>query len=95
MMSRLSSLPLSVPGGCDNAAAGPLVLPGMCTISKSYSSKSTCDWACLWSSFLGDFQYVRFAWSVSIINGSFVQARYGCQWCSAFITASSSLLYML
>ena len=90
--SWLSFSPLSVPGGHDNASAGPFVLPGMCTILKSYSSRSACQWACLQSNFLGAFQYVRFAWSVRIVKGSFIQARYGLQWYNAFITASNSLL---
>ena len=92
MTSWLSFSPLSIPGGCDNASAGPFVLPGMCTILKLYSSRSVCQRACLRSSFLGAFQYVRFVWSVRIVKGSFVQAKYGHQWYSAFITASNSLL---
>jgi hypothetical protein len=43
-----------------------------------------------WLSFLGDFQYSRFAWSVYIVNGDCVQIRYGRQWVMAFMMASNS-----
>ena len=72
-MSWLSFSPLSVPGGHDNASAGLFVFLGMCTILKSYSSRSVWQWACLQSSFLGTFQYVRFVWLVSMVKGSLVQ----------------------
>jgi hypothetical protein len=79
-MFWLSSFPWSTPGGCDRASASMLVLPGMCLISKSYSWRSACHRAVRLLRFFGDFQYCRLAWSVKIVNGSFVHPRYGCQW---------------
>ena len=84
-VTRLTYISRNAQGHLANLNAGPLALRvslyhGMCTISKSYSSRSACQWACLRSSFLGAFQYVRFAWSVRIVNGSLVHARYGRQW---------------
>src|SRR6267142_4533520 len=71
----LSFLPWSTPGGRDKASAGMFVFPGMCLISKSYSWRSACHHAVRLFRFCGDFQYVRFAWSVRIVNGSFVHPR--------------------
>src|SRR6267142_696183 len=71
----LSFSPWSTPGGRDRASVGMLVFPGICLISKSYSWRSTCHRAVRLLRFCGNFQYVRFAWSVRIVNGSFVHPR--------------------
>ena len=45
-------------------------------------------------SFCGDFQNIRFLWSVSMMNGWFVQMRYGLQCLRALRTAKNSLSYI-
>ena len=84
--------PWSASLGLDKVSAIVFVFPGMCTISKLYSCRSVCHRAVLLFRFLRAFQYVRLAWSVRIVNGSFVQPRHGHQWCKLFITARSSCL---
>src|SRR6267142_4042775 len=82
--------PWSTPGGRDRVSAGMLVFQGICLISKLYSCKSACQCAVHLFRFCGDFQYISFAWSIMIVNGSFVHPRYGRQCWRLFITASNS-----
>ena len=65
-MLWLSPSPWSVLGGWERVLAMMLVLPSMCLILKLYSCRSACQFAVL---------RLRLAWSVRMVNGSFVQPR--------------------
>ena len=90
----LLSCPWSAFAGRDSASATVLVFPGTYSSWKSYSCRLACHLAVHQFRFLGDFQYCRFAWSVHIMNGTFVHPRYGLQCARAFIIVSSSHSYI-
>ena len=75
----LSCSPLSSVGGLESMSAAVWSLPGMCLIVRLYSCSSPNHQATLRFTFLGVFQYVRLAWSVSTVTGVSVAAMWGLQ----------------
>jgi hypothetical protein len=91
VMSWLSVSPLSTPGGRERRSAEVWSFPGMCWIFRWYSWSSANQRAMQRFTLRGDFQKVRFAWSVRTVTGIVDPARWGRQWARAFISARSSL----
>jgi hypothetical protein len=87
----LSVSPWSACGGRDRRSAAWCSFPGTCLIRRLYSCSSENQRATLRFTFLGAFQKVRLAWSVSTRTGISVPARCGLQCARAFMTARSSL----
>jgi hypothetical protein len=90
--SWLSVSPLSTPGGRERRSAEVWSFPGTCWIFRWYSWSSANQRATRRFTLRGDFQKVRFAWSVRTVTGIVDPARWGRQWARAFISARSSLL---
>jgi hypothetical protein len=91
VMSWLSVSPLSTPGGRERRSAEVWSFPGTCWIFKWYSWSSANQRAMRRFTLCGDFQKVRFTWSVRTVTGIVDPARWGHQWARAFISARSSL----
>jgi hypothetical protein len=91
VMFSLSASPLSTPGGRERRSAEVWSFPGTCWIFRWYSWSSTNHRAMQRFTLRGDFQKVRFAWSVRTVTGIVNPARWGRQWARAFIRARSSL----
>jgi hypothetical protein len=89
--SWLSASPLSTPGGRERRSAEVWSFPGTCWIFRWYSWSSANHRATRRFTLRGDFQKVRFAWSVRTVTGIVDPARWGRQWARAFISARSSL----
>ncbi len=88
------SLGTSSPINLNNMSAGVFIFPAIWMILKLQSCSCSCQRAILLFNFFRDSQNVRFLWSVSMMNGVFVQIRYGLQFSRAFITTKNSYSQM-
>ena len=90
--ASLSCSPLSTPGSQDSMSGAAWIFPGTCLKIRLKTCKSENHCATCWLTFYGNFQWSRLAWSVRMVTGISIAAKWGLYFMSGMYTPRNSCL---